>query len=275
MSPAARWARTSPERLGRQVEIDRDRLDLVDGDDPGGAVGSYDVAFIDLPRAGPSVDRRADLAVVQLNLSRRDRRLIDLYAPLELRDLGTRCVQLLAGAGALAGQILGTVEVEARIGQQRLIAKLSGLGLGQGSCEGLRVDFDQHVAAMHGLAFVEVDSDDLTVHPARQDNAFVGPHGTKAHQGDRNVATCGFRHHHRDCRIRLGCRKRAWRGKPAMLQQPSDAAHQREQAKNRYDKPSENQSSPLALRACQRSFARSEGNKALSGAAWPMLVSSG
>ncbi len=163
------------------------------------------VAFTMLPASISRVParpfkRRADAAVVELDLGAVDRGLVGLDARLELLHQGARRVQLLGADCAGRGEAGEAVQVEARVFEQRLVPELVRLRLVERRLVGLRIDFDQHVAGADVLAFGEIDLLDLAVDPRLDEHAVQGLHGPEAGEEDRNV---GAAH--------LALRSREWR----------------------------------------------------------------
>ena len=171
----------------RQREDHRDRLDLRGDHEPVGIGRMDDVADIDLTDADDAVDRRSQPRVAELNVGGIDERLIGFDGVLQLRHLRLLGVQQLRRGIARLRQRGVAVEIGQRIRQLRLIAvsvrrQLFDLGL-----IGTRIDLRQQIAGMDGLAFGEIDADELALNLAAHDNRIVSDDGADAGQIDRHV----------------------------------------------------------------------------------------
>ena len=115
--------------LLRQAELHRDRLQLGDDDEARGVGGVDDVALIDLPQAGAARQRRNDLGVAEHGLRVVDRSLVGIHQRFLLGDHRALGIGLLLRAGIGGGQLLIANQIEALIGEQRLVLGLLGDGL--------------------------------------------------------------------------------------------------------------------------------------------------
>ena len=158
-----------------------------------------DVAQVDLADADDAVDRRRQSRVAELNVGGIDQRLIGFDGVLQLRHLRLLGIHQLRRGIALLRQRGVAVEISERVRQLRLIAiavrrQLVDLGL-----IGTRIDLRQQIADMDGLAFGEIDADELALNLAAHDDRVVGDNGADAGQIDRYVvlSDCSGNDRHR------------------------------------------------------------------------------
>src|SRR6202043_1859570 len=159
------------QRVGGQREAYEDRVDLIDADDARRIGSPDDVAGIDQAGSNAAVYRRADGAVVQLDLRRVDQGLIGLDACLGLRNQGSGGVDLLGGDRKSLRKIGIPGQIETDVVELRLVLELVGFGLSQHRFKRSRVDLDQQVAGADILSLVEPNLDDLTVDPGLDEHA--------------------------------------------------------------------------------------------------------
>ncbi len=173
----------------------------------------HDVALIDLAQSGPAGQRRDDLGVAQCRLRVVDRRLVGLQLRFVLRHQRALGVRLLRRTGLGGGKLLIANEVEARIGEQRLILRLLGHRLIEGRLVECGVDFGQHITGLDVLPFLEVDRQQLAVDLSADRHGVHCLHGADAVEIDRHIRNvwCGRQHRHGE--VRTG----ACRGGPGLL----------------------------------------------------------
>ncbi len=106
-----------------------------------------------------------DIGVVELGLGVFDGRVIGGELSRQLRHQRSLRIELLLGCEIAFGQRLVAVEVTLRVFDVRLILLLLGLRLIESRLEGARVDLGEEVAGMDDLTFVEMEFDDLPIHP--------------------------------------------------------------------------------------------------------------
>ena len=111
---------------------------------PLASFGLHDIALVDQPNAGAAVDRRDDLGVAQHGARVVDRRLVGLHLRLELRDQRLLGVGLLLRSGIRGGEPGVALEVDARIGERRLVLRLLGDRLVVLRLIGARIDLGEH-----------------------------------------------------------------------------------------------------------------------------------
>ena len=128
---------------------------------PLGVVRLHQIAFVDHAHAGAAGDRRDDLGVAQHGHCVVDRRLIALHLRFELRDQRLLRIGLLLRAGVHRGEARVAFQIDARIGERRLVLRLLGDGLVVLRLIGARIDLGEHEALLDVLAFLEGDLDDL------------------------------------------------------------------------------------------------------------------
>ena len=153
---------------GRSVsgkrEDQRDRLDLRDDDEAVRGRWADDVADVDLTNAGDAVDRRRQARVAELHLGGVDQRLVGLDRRLQLRRLAPSGSRPAAASPSPCSPKCGVaLEIGLGIGELRLIAFAGCRSLVDLRLIGARIDLREQVAGMHGLAFGEVDADDLSL----------------------------------------------------------------------------------------------------------------
>ncbi len=124
----------------------------------------HDVAGIDRADAGTPRDRRRDGRVAQHGARGVDRRLIALHLRGELRDERACRVRGLPGRVLALHELLVAGEIEAGIGERRLVLRLLGDRLVERRLVGARIDMRQHLALGDVLALLEVDVEQRAVH---------------------------------------------------------------------------------------------------------------
>src|SRR5437588_12511841 len=161
-----------------------------------------DVADVDLPYAGDSVDGRGELRVAQLRLRPFDLRLVGLDCRVQLRDLrGLRLDQLRSGP-ALIAQGCVAFEVGLRVGQLGLVTGAVRSRLIELRLIRTRIDHGEQIAGLYSLSFGEVDFRDLPLDLAADDHRVVGDDRADALQIDGHVVAGDDAGNHRRGRDR-------------------------------------------------------------------------
>src|SRR5262249_14945352 len=125
--------------------------------------GMDDVADVNQPYSGTTVDRSGNRAIVEQSPRIVDRTLIEPYLRFELRYHRPLSVGLLASHRVGFGKIDVTLEIELGIGERGLIERLLGDDLIKLRLVGNRIDLRQHVAALDFITFPEIDANQLTI----------------------------------------------------------------------------------------------------------------
>ena len=183
---------------------DRDRLQLRDDDQPGGVARPHNVAHVDLAQAQPARYRRRHARISQLEARVVDQPLIDLDGALVLTHQRILRVDELLRDRILRQQHAVAVEVDARIGQQRLVARHLPFILGECGLERPRVDFRQQLAFAHELPLAEHHAHQLAVDAASDRDGFQ--RRDRAEPGQVNIDVLfrgGLRNHWHDARCRV------------------------------------------------------------------------
>ena len=158
----------------------------------------HDVALIDPPHPGASIQWGEDGGVVEIGSCRVDQRLILAGLRLVLSDQGFLRVGLLGGRKVVAHQLLVTHQIDPGVGQQRLILRLLGDGLIEGGLIVAGVDLRQDVALADHLTLGEFHRDQRAVDHGLDGNAIERLHRPQGVQHDRHVAPFGRPDEHRD-----------------------------------------------------------------------------
>ena len=183
--------------LLRQVEQHRDGPDLRDHHDAVGVVRLYQIAFVDQPQPGAPVERRDDPGVAKHRLGIVDRRLIALHLSFELRHQRLLGVGLLFRSGVGGGEPVIAVDVEARVGERRLVLRLLGDRLIVLRLIDARIDLGEHIAALDVLAFLEMHLDDLPADLRAHRDGIERAGIADRIEIDRHVRDAGARGQHR------------------------------------------------------------------------------
>ncbi len=186
--------------LLRQREQHRDGAHLRDDDDAG-IGGAHEVADVHEAEAGASVYGGGNRGVVEERACIVDGRLVGFHLGLELRDERALRVDRLDGHD-VGGKLQVALEIELGVGELCLIQRLLGDGLVELRLVGDGIDVRQHVAALHVLAFLEVNGENLAVDLRADGDGVAGlgradpfePHrhigDTRLHGDDRDRAIC-------------------------------------------------------------------------------------
>jgi len=175
------------EAESRQGKAYDDGAYLIDCDDACRIAGANDIAGIEQPHSRAPIDRRSDLAVVELKLREIDLGLIGLHARRKLRDQCPVGVVLLGRGDPFADQFIAAREIEARIVELGLILQLCGICLRQSRRERARIDFGQDIAGMDLLALDKIDLEYLTVDTALHEYAVGRLDGTESGEIYRRI----------------------------------------------------------------------------------------
>src|SRR5882672_983586 len=180
------------EHLGQAVlrdgEHHGDRLELGDDDQAVGVARPDDVARIDEAQAQAAPDRRSDGGVDELQLRIVDLALVEFHRALVLAHQRLLGVDLLLGDRILRVQAAVALDVDARVREQRLVARHLALGLGELRLISPRIDGGEHVPRLHDLAFGEGDPDELAVDPASHRHRPERRYAAQSIQVDVDVA---------------------------------------------------------------------------------------
>ena len=189
-----------------------DRLQLRDDDDAVGVARRDVVALVDLAQSDAAVERRQDVAILQVDLGGLDRGGIGFHRALILRDQRDLRVERLARHRVLRGQPLVAREIDLRALQQRLVARQIALGLRQRRLIGPRVDLGDQIAFLDLVAFLEIDLDQIAADLASDRDGRERGDGAERIEIDSDVALAdGLRHDRHRRRVaaaaplRLGC----------------------------------------------------------------------
>ncbi len=136
-------------------EGNQDRLDLVDLDERAVVVGFDDIANLDEQAPCPSVDRRADRAVFELEARILEHGPVGPHRRLGGVGGGLRLVVLLVRDVVLGDEVGVAFHVRLCALGRGLVPLEVGLDLGQRRLEGPRVDCQQQVALCDVLAFAK------------------------------------------------------------------------------------------------------------------------
>ena len=121
-----------------------------------------------------------------------------------------------------------------RVGERRLVFRQRSHRLAQRCLVGMRIDFDQQVALMHRLAFLEGDVHDLAVHPGLYCDGVESSHSADRVQIAVEIAALDQRGHDRHPRtIRDG---RCFSGSGARGLDPRQNIVARDHQQNRNDR---------------------------------------
>ena len=147
-------------------EHDADGLQLRDHHDAVRVRRAHDVARVHLPQAHAPADRRHDPGVRELQLGVGDPALVGLHRGFVLPHQRLLGVDLLAGDRVLREQRAVALEVQARVLEQRLVARELPGGQRELDLERPRIDLGEEVARLDHLALLEGDAHDLAVDAA-------------------------------------------------------------------------------------------------------------
>ena len=181
----------------RQREHHGDRLELRHHHQAVGLGRRDEVADVDLLQADPAVDRRDDVTVGQIELCGIDLALIGQHRADVLRDERFLRRELLLRDRILREQRLITIQVDAGIGEQRLVALQCALRLLERHLVGTWIDLNQGIARLDRLTLLEMNLHDLTTDLALHGDGGERGDGAEPDERDRHVARCGARRHDR------------------------------------------------------------------------------
>jgi hypothetical protein len=153
------------------------------------------VALVYQRESDPSRQRRCNAAVGQLELGVVDLGLVALDDPPVLINRSRRGVELLPRDGR--DGFLGTLELELRVLQQRLVPGELTFCLAQLDLERARVDLREQLTFVDELTVGEVDLVELTVHAGADRDRVVRGDGAEAGEINRHVAPRRRRREHR------------------------------------------------------------------------------
>ncbi len=198
-----------------QVEVDVDRVELLDGREHRGPAGAHEVARVHLPRAEPALERRPDLRVSEV----------------DLRELELRLGLIPLADPALDGRLRRRVLLHHRLLAVELQLRADESGLVQLDLRlvGRLLDDEEEVPLRHHGAVLEVDRLEISGHPRHEIDRLRGGHRSRQLQvlDDRFLPRCLDRHRRRRRRARLRLlaaagRRRAERGAGERNGDPSD-----------------------------------------------------
>src|SRR6267378_2782282 len=171
----ARRQRLDPERtrghvaadghqlLLRHGEVHVDGVDLVDHDQGKCIAGSDQVSHLDLDFSRIAFDRRADRAVLNVQLRVVERGAAPLSHGSSRIGVGADLRVGFLGHEILVQQVLVAALLRAGLVLLRRVAQEIGLGLAQDRLIGARVDIEEHATPRDCFAFLETYFDDLSV----------------------------------------------------------------------------------------------------------------
>ncbi len=135
----------------------RDRLHLVDDDDPVRITRRDVVALVDLAQSHAAGHRRDDVRVDQIHLRGLQLALVRFDGALVLVDQRALSIELLHGDGVLLHQTLIARQVQFGVREQRLVAAQVALHLLHGGFIGAGVYLRKQVSLVHQLPFGKGD----------------------------------------------------------------------------------------------------------------------
>ena len=191
----------------RKREDQRNRIELRDDDEAVRGRRADDVADVDLTNPDHAIDRRRQARVAELHLRRIDQCLIGLDGRHQLPDLRLLGFEQLRSGPALLPQCGVAGEIGLGVDELGLIALEIGRVLIDQGLVGTRIDLREQVAGMNGLAFGEVDADDLPLDLGAHDVGVVRDHRADAGKIDWHVMLgdrCGDDRHRRWGRRGIG-----------------------------------------------------------------------
>jgi hypothetical protein len=195
--PALSFASTGGRLSSGIVKTDRDRLQLGDHDQAVLIGRVHDVAGVHEAQAETPGERRGDAAVGELELDVVDLPPVGLHHALVLVDQLDLRVELLVGGRVLGDERPVALEVDARVAQERLVARQLTLGLGQLHLVRTVIDLREQVAGVDALAFLEQDLRQLAVHARVDRHRVERGHGAEPREIDGHVGLPRRRCHHR------------------------------------------------------------------------------
>ncbi len=168
------------DRILRDYEDHRDRLQLRDHAQAGRSVGAHHVAGIDVAQSDAAVDGRDDARIVDIDLGGVEIALVKLHGTFIFVHRRLLRGQFLLGNGVFLVRILIADEIDAGVLQQGFIAFQLTLRLKEGSYIRPRVDDRQKVVLLDDLTFLEPD---LGHHPRHAAHDGIGIHGRDIPEG--------------------------------------------------------------------------------------------
>ena len=145
------------------AEVRIHRIGLVDGGEQRRVRGDH-AADADQRAAHDTVDGRADLGVVEVELGRLHRRLRGLHQALSRGVGGDRRVELSLAQGVDRGQRARTGQITCRLRFCRMRLGKPRLRLGECGDVRLRIDFEQHFAVLHRRALARCLAEENSRH---------------------------------------------------------------------------------------------------------------
>src|SRR3984893_16331428 len=164
----------------RQAEKNGDGLELRDYQQTVGVCGMHHVSDVHKTQPDASADRRDDMRVGKLQLCAIDLGLIGLDSPTGLANQRLLGIELLFGDDAFLKEEFEALEIDLNVAKLCLILGKLAFGLFQLHLVRTRINFDQGVALLHGLALGEIDFDDLAVHAGTYRNGIKRGHRSEA-----------------------------------------------------------------------------------------------
>ena len=146
------------------------------------------------------VDGRGDATVDEIDLRGLDLALVVLDRALELVNQRVLGVQLLPRHRVRLDEHLEPLEIDPGVVEQRLIALQLAFELGQLRLEWARIDLGQQVSAADDLPFLEMDAEQLAVHPGSHRDGIEWRDRPEPVEVDPDVARPCRRRYHRDAR---------------------------------------------------------------------------
>ena len=153
--------------IGIEVSVDRIQGDDGGKERPAGAEPAIDeVPFRDELAAHSSVDGRANLRELHVELRGLDRRRRRGNAGFRLTRLGSPDFSLFLGDGFTSDQVRGTFRFLQRQLEARLGDRLFSLRATETGIIGSRVDREQRIALLHNRSILEVDRLEVAADPS-------------------------------------------------------------------------------------------------------------
>ena len=151
---------------------------------PFASAGAHDVARVHLAQADAAGDRGDHARIRELQLRVVDVALVGLHRGLVLAHERLLRVDLLLRNRILREQRAIALDVDARVFEQRLVARQLSAGERELHLEGTRIDLGEEIALLHHLALLEGDLHQLAVDAAPDDDGVQRRHRAEREQVD-------------------------------------------------------------------------------------------
>src|SRR4029077_16866400 len=181
----------------------------------------HDVPGVDEAQADAAADRRGDAGICQLQLGVVDLTLIGRDSAIKLPNQRGLSVELLLGDHAFLEKKLEALKIDFRIFALCLVFSELPQRLPKLYLERPRIDLREKISLVDELAFLERDTDELTIDTAANRDGVEGSDGAKSIEINGQIAALrsgnNDRHNHAACaeaslafarrcgRTRVGC----------------------------------------------------------------------